>query len=601
MSEEIARLPERGEIPEEMTWDLAPLYSNTDQWEHDFAKLGKLTGDFCESKGKLDSSPEVLAGAFKKLDELERLLEKIYVHAHLKSDEDLGNSENRGRLDRIMSKYAEIEGEIAWFEPEILDLPEIKFQEYQDSSELKFYRRTLTELERSRKHMLSAPEERILGLASDLFATPRKTFSALNNADMKFPVVKDSEGKSVELTHGNFIKFLEEPEREVRKNAFEGMYDTFNSYRNTFASTLDGTIKQHAFSAKLRSYPSALAAALHSDNLPVTLYLNLISSINDGLPALHRYFKLRTEVMGLDKLDMYDIYNPLAPDAKVEVSWDDACKWVKNAMSPLGEEYGNVLGRAFSERWVDVLECRGKRSGAYSSGCYDSSPYILMNYHGTLNHVFTLAHELGHSMHSYYSNQAQDYHYAGYRIFVAEVASTVNELLLHHYLLGEKGGDAGFRTYLLNHLVDEIRGTVFRQTMFAEFEKALHEQAENSIPLTPDLLCESYYELNGKYHGEFVAPDKRIEMEWARIPHFYYNFYVFKYATGFSAAAALSRKLLDNEPGAHDAYLGFLKAGDTKDVLDIMKDAGVDLTKPEPVQAVIKLFDETVSELAGSF
>ncbi len=598
MSEQAKKSPSRESLPLEMTWDLELIYNDLDVWEKDFAAIDEKINVIMRFQGRLGDGPEILADAFRAMDEMERLAEKVYVYAHLRSDQDLGNSENRSLLDRVSIKFAELSGAMAWFEPEFLALDASVHQLYLCSSELKFYNRTIREMLRSRAHTLSAKEERLLGLASDIFSAPHKTFSAFNNADLKFPVIKDDTDSDVELTHGNFIKFLESANRDVRKSAFEALYDTFNGFRNTLATTLDATVKRHVFSSEVRNYPSVLEAALFSDNVPVDVYNNLISTVHSHLGPLHKYFALRARVMKLDKLNMYDIYNPLVPDCRMELSWDEARKHVEAAVSPLGKEYCEVMSDAFDKRWIDVLECKGKRSGAYSSGCFDTAPYILMNFNGTLNDVFTLAHELGHSMHSWHSNHTQHYHYADYRIFVAEVASTTNELLLHHYLM-EQNQDPSVRAYLLCHLLDQIRGTLYRQTMFAEFEKHIHGLAEQKVPLTPDMLCEDYFKLNAEYHGNNVAPDQRIEMEWARIPHFYYNFYVYKYATGISAAAALSKNILSGDKRKLEDYIGFLKAGDSKDVLDIMKDAGVDLSTPEPVIAALKLFDETVEQLDG--
>jgi oligoendopeptidase F len=596
MKTETKQQAKRSDIPKEMTWNLDILYSDDKIWEQDLASLDALIEKFMSYKGRLAESAEVLAEAIKSEDELDRLLEKIYVYAHLKSDEDTGNSKSQAKLDIISAKYAEIQGITAWFTPEILAIPEAQFKDYLNSPALSFYHRTLEELERERPHVLSEKEERILGMSSEVFSTPHKTFSMLNNADLRFPEINDENGNSVELTHGNYINFMESNNREIRKSAFEAMYDTFGKYRNTLGTTLDGTVKGHVLNAKLRNYPSALEASLHSDNVPVEVYNNLIKTVHEHLPSLYDYFKLRAEVMKLEKLDMFDIYNPLVPDCKQEISWQQACDWVLAALKPMGEEYCSIVQKALNERWIDVLECKGKRSGAYSSGCYDSVPYILMNFNGTLSDVFTLAHEMGHSLHSYYSNHNQEYHYADYEIFVAEVASTTNELLLHHYLM-EQSTDKNFKTYLLNHLADQIRGTIYRQTMFSEFEKSLHERSEKNIPLTAEELCESYFELNSKYHGDNVKPDQRIEMEWARIPHFYYNFYVYKYATGLSAAATLSQNILSGDQQKLEAYFGFLKAGDSKDVLDIMLDAGVDLRTPDPICNALLEFKEAVNEL----
>ena len=499
-------------------------------------------------------------------------------------------------VDRAGSLFAEISGKTAWFDPEIMAISKKRMTELLATPELSFYKRSLEELLRSRPHTLSEKEERILGLSSDVMGTASKTFSILNNADMRFPKITDEDGKRVELTHSNYIKFLESKKRRVRKKAFRGMYTTYTKLRNTFATTLDGTIKKHVLSAKLRNYPSALNAALFSDNVPEKVYMELIQAVHDKLPALHKYMQLRCEVLDLEQIDMYDVFTPLVPECKLEVSWDKAKELVQEAFKPLGKEYCENLNQAFDQRWVDVLENRGKRSGAYSSGCYDSYPYLLLNFNGTLNDVFTLAHELGHSMHSFYSHQEQEYHYADYRIFVAEVASTTNELLLHDHLM-KTTDDDNVKAYLLCHLLDQLRGTLYRQTQFAEFELWLHQQSEKSIPLNADMLSKKYFELNAEYYGKSVKPNQRIEMEWARIPHFYYNFYVYKYATGISAAVQLSRNILSGDAEKIKDYFAFLKAGDSKEVLDIMKDAGVDLSTPEPVYAALDLFNDTVDQL----
>jgi oligoendopeptidase F len=590
------KIPERKDIPKEMTWDIEAMYAKPEDWEKDFAAISPLVDKFMDFKGRLAESAAVLKAAIETNDAMERLTEKVYVYAHLRADEDTANSTNRSREDRARILFAEISGKTAWFDPEIMAIPPEKMAELLAAPELAFYKRSLEELLRFRPHTLSEKEERILGLSSDVMGNASKTFNVLNNADLRFPKVSDEHGKKVELTHGNYIKFLESPKREVRKKAFEAMYDTYDKLRNTFATTLDGTVKKHVLSAKLRTYPSALNAALFSDSVPEEVYLELIQAVHDKLPALHKYMKLRTEVFKLDKLDMYDIFAPLVPECKVELSWDEARETVKKALEPMGEEYCRNLNKAFEQRWVDVPENRGKRSGAYSSGCYDSHPYLLLNFHGTLNDVFTLAHELGHSLHSFYSNHTQEYHYAGYRIFVAEVASTTNELLLHHYLMKNTDDDK-VKAYLLCHLLDELRGTIYRQTQFAEFELWMHRQSEKSVPLNADMLSKKYFELNAEYYGTNMKADRRIEVEWARIPHFYYNFYVYKYATGISAAVQLSNNILSGDEEKIKDYFGFLKAGDSKDVLDIMKDAGVDLSTPEPVHAALDLFNSTVDQL----
>ncbi len=596
MSSKKNSLPLHHELPVADTWDLTPMYKDNAAWEKDFAKIDQYAEAFIAYRGRLSESPAVMRAAFEAVDAFERFAEKLYCFAHLRSDENTADSENKARQGKIESKFAEISGATAWFEPEIMAMEEEKIKKFLNSPELVFYRKSLDELLRERQHILSEKEERLLGLGSDVFGASGKIFSTLNNADLTFPQVTDDKGKKVTLTHGNYIKFMESGKRPVRKKAFETMFDTYGKFRNTMAATLDGNVKKHIYGAKIRNYPSALEASLFDDNVPVTVYNNLIKAVRDKLPYLHRYLKVRRKAMGLRRMDMYDMYNPLVPDYELKVSFEQAAEWVKAALKPLGEEYCAILDKAFEQRWIDIYECKGKRSGAYSSGCYDSYPYILLNFNGTLNDVFTLAHELGHSMHSYYSHKAQKYHYADYSIFVAEVASTTNELLLHDYLM-KQNPEPDFKSYLLCHLADEIRGTIYRQTMFAEFEKHIHELGEKSVTLTADQLCKDYYKLNNDYFGAVIKANKRIEMEWARIPHFYYNFYVYKYATGMSAAVQLSRNILSGDAKKLQDYLGFLKAGDSKDVLDIMKDAGVDLSTPAPVYEALDKFNEVVAEL----
>ncbi len=589
-------LPLHNELPINETWNLELLYADIATWEKDFNKIDGLSTEFNRYRGRLHESPETMLRAFEASDALQRMAEKVYCYAHLKADENTAHSENRARVGRIESKFAAISGETAWFEPEFMAIDDAKIQQFANSKTLAFYRKSIDELLRERAHVLSEKEERLLGLSSDAMGSASKVFSTLNNADLTFPKITDENQKKKELTHGNYINFMENGNRLVRKRAFNAMFDTYKKYRNTMAATLDGTVKRHVFHAKIRNYPSSLEASLFSDNVPVAVYNNLIQAVHEKLPHLHRYLKVRQKALKIRKMDMYDLYNPLVPDYRMEVSFEQAAEWVKGALKPLGEEYQNILNQAFEQRWIDIKECKGKRSGAYSSGCYDSVPYILLNFNNTLNDVFTLAHELGHSMHSYYSNHAQNYHYANYSIFVAEVASTTNELLLHEHLM-KQNNDTEWHTYLLSHLADGIRGTIYRQTMFAEFEKHIHEAGEKSITLTADQLSADYYKLNNDYFGAVIKANRRVEMEWARIPHFYYNFYVYKYATGMSAAAQLSQNILSGDATKLRAYLGFLKAGDSKDVLDIMKDAGVDLTTPAPVHAALDKFNDIVTEL----
>ena len=592
----MTEIKNRSELAPELTWDLNVMYASDEAWEQEFASLDGLLADFLKFQGHLADSPTVLKQAFEADDALSLAIERLYVYSHLKADEDTSNSGNQTRHDRIAARSAEISGACAWFQPELLAMDEPRFQAYLADETLAFYRRTLIEIGEDRKHTLSAAEERILSRASDVLGTPHKAFSLLNDADLRFPAIEDENGEKVEVTHGNYIKLLESPVRSVRKAAFGAVYDTYAGMKNTLAALLDGEVKTHVLEAELRSFPSAIEASLFGDKVPVSVYDSLIDSIHRNLPLIFRYFALRAKVLKLEKLDMYDIHTPLLPECRLEIPWKEAVFQVSNSLKVLGNEYHSAIGQAFERRWIDVPECRSKRSGAYSSGCYGSPPYMLLNYAETLDSMFTLAHELGHSMHSWFSDHNQPYHYAAYRIFVAEVASTTNELLLLHSLL-KQASDPKIKTYLLNHLADQFRGTVYRQTMFAEFERDIHALAGEGTPLTADLLCERYEKLNTLYHGDSVRGDERIRYEWARIPHFYYDFYVYKYATGFSAAAALSRRILAGET---EPYMRFLKAGGSGDVLDIMKDAGVDFLNGDPVGEALSLFDETVSQLEAA-
>lgn len=579
-----------------MTWDLDVLYRNIEDWEKDFDMIPVLAEKFASFRGRLHESPEILRQAIEAGDALDRLGEKVYCYAHLKSDEDTSVNSNRARVERLRARFAELSPLESWFDPEIMAIPEETMTQFLASPELAFYRRSLEELLRERPHTLSEPEERLLGVFSDVLGSASGTFEVLNDADLDFGRIRDENGRSAALTHGTYRRFLESNDRDTRRRAFNKVYKSYGKLRNTFASTLDANVKRHVTGAKVRHYDSALAAALSGDNVPEPVYRNLIAAVHERFEPFYDYMKLRREIMGLEKLDMYDMYNPLLPGCKKEYSFDEAERLVKAALAPLGEEYGRALDLAFRQRWIDVPARKGKRSGAYSGGCYDSYPYLLLNYDGTLNDVFTLAHELGHSMHSYYSNRFQEYHYADYEIFVAEVASTTNEILLFEYLF-ENASDRDFRAFLLGHIADEIRGTIYRQTMFAEFELDMHEAAAQGIPLTADWLSERYYRLNELYYGPEVSPDRKISLEWARIPHFYYNFYVYKYATGMSAALKLAAGIRSGDPAKREAYFGFLKAGCSKDVLDIMRDAGVDLSTPAPVCDALDYFADVVSRL----
>ena len=593
----VKKLPERNDIPAELTWDLSVMYKNEEDFENDFAGLAPMCAEFEKLKGHLLDSPEILLKAIELSDSISRLGEKLYVFAHLRSDEDTSNNQNRARMDRISAAFAEISGSLAFFEPEILAGDEKKIREWIEKEPLIFYKRSIEELLRGKAHTLSAAEERLLGLYSDVMGNSDEVFSILNDSDMEFDKISDGKGNKVQLSHGNYYSFMINPDRRIRRNAFKAMFKAYSKFRNTFAATLSGTVKRHIVSSQARHYESALEAALFGDNIKVDVYKNLIKAVHAKVHYLDKYIRLRRKMLKLKKIDMYDLYNPLLAQIDLKYTFDEAKELVMKALAPLGEEYCSLLQKAFDSRWIDVMENKGKRSGAYSSGCYDSPPYLLLNFNGTLNDVFTLAHELGHSMHSYYSNRNQHYHYADYSIFVAEVASTTNELLLSEYLL-KTASDPDLRAYLLGHLADEIRATIYRQTMFAEFELKIHELAAKNIALSADVLSEHYYKIHQSYYGNAIPePDEMIAMEWARIPHFYYNFYVYKYASGMSAALKLKDNILSGEPELVNAYFSFLKAGDSLDVLDIMRNAGVDLSTPAPVEDALDTFGRVVDEL----
>ncbi|MBR2719936.1 MAG: oligoendopeptidase F [Lentisphaeria bacterium] len=587
----------RKDIPVELTWDLTLIYQNTDEWEKDFVALDELVNIFNAYQGRLSGSAAVLNDAIAALDNMERKLEKLYTYAHLKHDEDTAEPLAKSLENRASGKAAAISAACAWFEPELLAIDDEKISAMLNEKVLEFYKPSIEELLRAKKHTLSEKEERILGALSDVLSSPEDIYESLTDADLRFPAVRRENKDKVELTSGNYIKFLESPDRKVRKRAFKAMFGSYRSIVNSCASTMDATVKKHVVSARLRNYTSALDKALFADELPQELYRNLIASVHRHIPELTEYLKFRRKKLKLKKLDMYDLYTPLVKRDEHIYTYQEAQKMVLEAFAVMGEEYVSVVKRAFDERWVDVMECRRKRSGAYSSGCYDTVPYLLLNFNGTLNDVFTLAHELGHSMHSYFSHKHQEYHYASYPIFAAEIASTTNELLLHDYLMKKYADDPAMQSTLLVHLIDEVRACIYRQTMFAEFELDIHELREKDVPLTADLLCKNYYELNARYYGGAVKADELIKYEWARIPHFYYNFYVFKYATGLSAAMKFAANILSGDESLKEKYYGFLNAGDSRNVLDILRTAGVDFINYPVVDDALKEFGKLVKQL----
>lgn len=593
----VKSLPKRDEIPVQDTWDLEDIFETDDVWEQEFKQVKEMIPQIDQYQGKLGDSADTLYEALQLQDEITKRLGKLYTYAHMRYDQDTTNSFYQGLNDRAASLATETGSHLSYIVPEILSLEESQIRSFvEGKEELKLYEHFLDEINRSRPHILSQKEEALLAGVSEVTNNSSNTFGMLNNADMKFPNVKDESGEEVELTHGRYIRFLESDDQEVRKNAFEAMYGTYDKFKNTFASTLSGTVKKDNFNARVRNYDSARQAALDSNNIPEQVYDNLVKTVNDNLHLLHRYVRLRKKALGLDELHMYDLYTPIVKDAKMEIPYDEAKELVLKSLDPMGEKYVNIVKEGYEKRWIDVQENVGKRSGAYSSGAYGTMPYILLNWQDNVNNLFTLTHEIGHSVHSYYTRENQPYPYANYSIFVAEVASTCNEALLNDYLL-KNTEDKKKKLFLLNHQLEGFRGTVFRQTMFAEFEQLIHERAAAGEALTPDLFTRLYYELNEKYFGEDIIIDEEIGLEWARIPHFYYNFYVYQYATGFSAATSLSKQILNEGTPAVDRYLEFLKAGSSDYPIEVLKKAGVDMTSSKPIEEALSVFESVLDEM----
>ncbi|WP_062048071.1 oligoendopeptidase F [Bacillus sp. JCM 19034] len=587
----------REEIPVEKTWDLEAIYATNEEWEASFLSIKSKLPGLLKGKGTLGDSPQALLAVLQKSNEITEELGRLYTYAHMRYDQDTTNSFYQGLNDRATSLAAEVSQTSSYIVPELLSLDKEVIDTFVEQEEgLQLYKQMFDELNRERDHVLTEAEEAILAQASEAVNTSSQTFGMLNNADMKFPEITDESGEKVEVTHGRYITFLESDDRSVREEAFKAVYNTYEKFKNTFASTLAGQVKRNRFYAKVRKYDSARQAALSKNHIPEVVYDQLVESVNKRLDLLHRYVKLRKKVLGVDELHMYDLYTPLVKDVDMKIPYEEAKELVAKGVSPLGEEYVSILKEGFDKRWVDVEENVGKRSGAYSSGAYGTMPYILMNWQDNVNNLFTLAHEFGHSMHSYYTRKNQPYVYGDYTIFVAEVASTVNEALLNDYLVKETT-DPKKKLYLLNHFLEGFRGTVFRQTMFAEFEQLIHEMSEKGEALTPELLSDIYYQLNEKYFGEELTIDKEIALEWARIPHFYYNFYVYQYATGYSAAAALSKQILEEGEPAVTRYMNFLKAGSSDYPIEVLKQAGVDMTSSKPIEQALDVFEETLAEM----
>ncbi|GAB3789826.1 oligoendopeptidase F [Virgibacillus kimchii] len=597
MSNKTKQLPKRDELPEERTWRLEDIYESDELWEKELKSLQEDVKQFSQYQGKLSESADTLYELLQLQDELSERLGKLYTYAHMRYDEDTTNSFYQDLNARAETLLTVASSEMSFITPEILEIDEKKLKTFlQEKEELKLYQKTLDEITRQRPHVLSKREEALLAEASEPMSTPSQTFSMLNNADLTFPSIKNEKGEEVDLTHGRYIGFLESEDRRVRKDAFKGMYDTYGKFINTFASTLNGNIKKDNFYAKVRNYESARQSALDNNNIPEKVYDNLVEAVNEKLPLLHKYTRLRKKILQLDDLHMYDLFTPLVKDVDMKIPYEKAQEYVLNSLSPLGDDYVNIVKEGYENRWIDVEENKGKRSGAYSSGAYGTNPYILLNWQDNVNDMFTLAHELGHSVHSYYSRKNQPFRYGNYSIFVAEVASTANEALLNDYMLKSLDEEKQ-KLFILNHFLEGFRGTVFRQTMFAEFEHDIHVRAQNGEALTADKFTEIYYDLNRKYYGEDVVSDEEIGLEWARIPHFYYNYYVYQYATGYAAATALATQILDGKEGAVEKYLEFLKAGNSEYPIEVLKKAGVDMTSKQPILDALDVFGEKLDEM----
>lgn len=593
----IKSLPRRTQVKSADTWDLASLFSDDDAWEAAFAKWEKRIRDFAKHRGKLGDAPKALAACLKFDAEFDRAGERLGVYAYLKSAEDTGNSAYQRMLGRHRNAASRAGQEASFIRPEILAIAPDTMETFLAAKELAPWRLTLERLLRERSHTLSDREEKLLAMQSEMAAAAGLVFRQLNNADLKFGFVENERGEKVELSHASFSALLHSPNRTVRQTAFTQYYRQFAAHENTLAATLQGSIQRDVFYARARNFSGSLAAALFPDNVPAAVYDNLIASVRRHLPVLYRYYDLRRRKMKLRKVHHYDTYVPILSELEVRHDWREACEKVSDALAPLGDEYGGVLRAGLLGRWCDRYENQGKQSGAFSCGSYDGDPYILMNYQPTvLDHVFTLAHEAGHSMHSHYSARHQPYHYYQYTIFVAEVASTFNEQLLSKHLLSRAKDDRE-RAYLVNREIDAIRGTIIRQTMFAEFEKITHELAERNEPLTLERFKQVYRELLEAYFGPDFTLDDELSLECFRIPHFYRAFYVYKYATGMSAAIALAERVTSGGQRELADYLRFLQGGCSQDPLDLLRGAGVDMARPEPVDTALARFESLVAEL----
>ena len=590
-------IPARSEVKEEFTWNLGDMFTDDEAWLEEFEELKKMPSKIAVFKGRLGESAETLLEYFKLDDELEMRLSPFYGYASCKSDQDTGNGKYQDLRSKALGTIVAIQSAGAFAVPEIMDIPEEKLNEfYKEQPALETYRRPIYKIRRRAEHILSPECETLLASAGEMSETPEKIQGIFENADLHFPDVIDKNGEAHTLTDMLLVPSLESPDPDFRRRVFETYYDKLGEYKNTLAALLDAQFKQLKFFSEARKYGSTIEAALDATEVPVPVYLNLIDAVHANFDKMYKYVALRKKMLGLDELHMYDVYTPIVADAAEEISYEDAKKTVLEALGVLGDDYVALLKEGFENRWIDVYENAGKRGGAYSSGNSRPHPYVLLNHKDNLDSMFTLAHEMGHALHSYHSCKYQPVCTSDYVIFVAEVASTCNEVLLMKYLLG-KTTDKTKRAYLINHFLDQFKGTVYRQTMFAEFELEMGKMSERGEALTADVLCKKYHELNKLYFGPDMISDDRIALEWERIPHFYYNYYVFQYATGFSAAVAIANRILKEGAPAVADYKKFLSGGGSTDPISLLKIAGVDMSTPKPVNDALELFGELVDEL----
>lgn len=594
MSEE--RIPKRSEVPEQFKWALEDIYPTDEKWAEDLQKLKSMPERIAAFKGRLGESAQTLYDFMQLSDEISVLCDSLGNYAQRRSDEDTANAKYQGFLGQLMNAYVAVNSAGSFETPEIISIEEEKLDKfYEEKPELKLYKRALDKLRRKKAHILSEAEEKILALTGEMGQSPENIYSMFSDADLRFPDAVDKDGKAHQVTHGSYIPLVQSEDRVLRKSAFESMYSTFDKFKNTCAATLSAQVKAVNFYAKARKYDSSLEAALDGTEVPVSVYKNLIEAVHENMHYMYDYVALRKKLLGVDELHFYDLYTPVVPDADMKITFEEAKETVLKALEPMGEDYLNILREGFENRWIDVYENEGKTSGAYSAGAR-VHPYVLLNHKDTLNCMFTLAHEMGHAIHSYLSNKNQPVVYSDYVIFVAEVASTCNEALLMQYLL-KNTEDKKQRAYLINYFLEQFRTTLYRQTMFAEFELKINEMAAAGESLTAEGLNELYGELNKLYFGDGIVLDDEIKLEWARIPHFYYDYYVYQYATGYSAAIALSQRILKyGEPAVRD-YIGFLKGGCSTDPISLLKGAGVDMATTQPINEALSMFGELIKEM----